>query len=165
MMPPPKGPNRNLATARPGDMLSDVVSAKNMQSLQGGVTRANQIVFGPGDDKLHFGPFTLRKHQRAAASSTSSIVHFTITDFSCDDQDEHGHRYATAEVTFVACELSSPEVGDDIEVFDLMGCWLTDAAPLLIGRNGIAFKVAHERVYGDGCDWSIMAMCGSGVSC
>ena len=62
----------------------------------------------------------------------------------------HGYQYATAEVAFVACGLSSPSVGDEIDIYDLMGCWLTDAADLLVGRRGIAFIVVQDRLYGDG---------------
>lgn len=124
--------------------------------------------FVPGNGQLGtFGGkgWIPKRPDAEPASGGASIVHFTITDFACDDIDEHGHLMATATVTFVACGLSSPKVGDEIEVVDLMGCWLTDAAPLLIGRNGIAFKVAHERAYGTGCDWSVLALCASGVVC
>lgn len=96
--------------------------------------------------------------------SGASIVHFTITACECDPTDTHGHRVATATVTFVACGLSDPAVGDEILVYDLMGCWLTDAAPMLIGRKGIAFKVEHEVGY-DICTWSILALCASGINC
>lgn len=96
----------------------------------------------------------------------ASIVHFTITKFACDVVDDHGHQYATAEVTFVACGLGDPKVGDEIDVYDLMGCWLDDSEVLLIGRKGIAFKVAHDPgIYGGECTWSVMALCSSGVNC
>ena len=105
-------------------------------------------------------------HIPTTASSGASIVHFTITAFRCSDTDDHGHQYATAEVTFVACGLGDPDVGDEIDVYDLMGCWFTDSEPLLIGRKGIAFKVTHDPgIYGGECTWSVMALCSSAVNC
>lgn len=100
--------------------------------------------------------------------SGASIVNFAITAFDCLDVDDHGHLYATATVTAVACGISSPEFGDEILVFDLNGCHLTGAAPLLIGRKGKAVKMKHERAdppYGDGCDWDITELCDGGINC
>ena len=102
----------------------------------------------------------------SGGGSSASIVQFTITACDCEnDFDEHRHRYAIAVVTFVACGLSSPEVGDEIQVYDLMGCWLSEASEVLVGRSGMAVKMAHDRMYGDGCDWAISALCASGVVC
>lgn len=95
----------------------------------------------------------------------AEIVHFEITAYRCIDVDDHGHHYATASVTHVACGLSSPAVGDSIEIYDIMGCWLTMAEQLAVGLRGTAVKMAHEEIYGEDCTWSITALCGASVGC
>lgn len=159
------GANADFPRFKAGQSAADVLSASYQNKLISQIERLSQETFGPGANALVTGPCIFRKRKRAATASSSAMVHFTITNFDCDDVDEHGHHYATAAVTYVSCGLEDVSVGDSIDVYDLMGCWLTDAAAVTIGLSGIAFKVAHDQVYGDGCSWSILALCGASVSC
>lgn len=160
-----KGANYRYPKFKAGDSAAGALSISYHNKLTGDIERLNQYAFGPGADALVTGPVIFRKPPRRAAASSVDIIHFSITAFDCNDVDLDGNHYATASVTYTACNATSPSVGDTIEVYDLMGCWLTDAQETLPGRSGTAVKMSHATAYGDGCEWSIIALCGSSVSC
>jgi hypothetical protein len=133
----------------------------SLSTVSGGVAKCLWVGDGtdlPADTKwglMRFG---------GGGGGGGSLIHFTISDVSCDDIDDHGHLYATANVTFISCGASSPTVGEEIEVYDLMGCWLDSSDLLLAGRKGVAMKVAHDTTY-ESCVWSIIALCASDTVC
>lgn len=159
-----KQSNTNPVTIESSDdtLLVLSIDATRAQSFEIEVT----VTFNLTTD----GDFTCNARKRVmiegvGGGGSSETIHFEITDFHCEDLDDHGHAFATAIVTHVSCGMTGTQVGDEIEVYDLMGCWLTDAENLMAGRMGTASKMEHERYGGDGCDWSIIALCGSEVSC
>lgn len=150
----PKGANASFPIFSAGDSAGKVLSAKYQNTLSGAVERLSQATFGFGADVLVTGPMIFKKRLRGAASSSASIVAFTIDTADCEALT------ATGTVTRVACDLTDPVVGDSIDLVDVLGCMLTGDP---VGLSGLAVKM--ENPYGYDCEWVIQTLCCNAEMC
>lgn len=84
----------------------------------------------------------------------ASVVAFTIDTADCEALT------ATGTVTNVACGLTSPAVGDSVDLVDILGCMLTGDP---VGLAGLAVKM--ENPYGYDCEWVIQTLCCNAEMC
>lgn len=114
---------------------------------------------------VNTGRRTRRLYPPASTSGTSSpLIEFQLTSVDC-----YYHR-AIGIVVGVTCGSSSPELGDEVELYDDAGCFLTGDAFKLDGRRGFAQKMdvvdlAASSSYTYGCPYIIINICGEGFRC
>jgi hypothetical protein len=127
----------------------------SLSTVAGGV--ATCLWAGPGSDPdLPVGTRWGLMRFGGGGGGGAEIVSFTISSASCETGT------AEASVTRVACGLSSPSVGDSINLIDDDGCYLLGDNALLIGRNGKAVRMEGDYE----CGWYIISLCcGSLSSC
>lgn len=103
------------------------------------------------------------------AGSGKPIVAFEVTDPDCD------HATAKATVLAVTDGATSPAVGDEIQVCDVLGCFFNTTNTLLNGRKGFAHQMrglsCHlqtEAGTGTGVienPWVVFSLCYPDVEC
>lgn len=89
------------------------------------------------------------------------IIEFQILEVDCLEKTAIGLVLART------CGVSSPDLGDEVDLIDLVGCLLDGNETLLIGRRGFATNMETEDVadpYTD-CHWVITFLCDSQFTC
>ena len=110
--------------------------------------------------------------QKPSSGSGKPIVAFEITDPDCDQAT------ALATVLAVTDGASSPSVGDEIQVCDVLGCFFNTTNTLLNGRKGFAQQMrglsCHRQSTGTGTGtgtgtvlnpWVVFSLCYPDVEC
>lgn len=150
-----KQSNTNPVTIESSDetLISLSIDATRAQSFEIIVT----VTFNLDVD----GNFTCTARKRVmiegtgGAGGSADVLAFTIDSADCTEQT------ATATVTHVACGMTTPSVGDTIDLVDNIGCLITGREELLIGAAGYAVKMEG---YPD-CQWAVISLCCGGFSC
>ena len=102
--------------------------------------------------------------QAGGGGASSPLIEFQLTSVDC-----YYHR-AIGIVVGVTCGATSPQLGDEVELYDDAGCFLTGDAFKLTGRRGFAQKMdvidlTASSSYTYGCPYIIINICGEGFRC
>jgi hypothetical protein len=109
------------------------------------------------------GRRTRRLYPPGTGGGTSlPLIEFQLTAVDCLS------RTALGIVVGVTCGSSTPQLGEEVELYDDAGCMLTGDAFKLQGRRGFAQKmdiVDSQSQYTYGCPYIVISICGEGFRC